>query len=208
MNSLVAASLFDSPLVLLALLLFASLSSWLTLRRQQREARDQAAGDESPPLRKSHERAERGLDVPEVLRRLLEDEPLVRAPQPPPTPRSPRDAPSQESWLEDEPFRPEREWPGEPETAFEPAPPVRSQPPTTPPRVVPRTKAPMVTPAHWSRQVALRPLRPTAVASSRRRYSRDGAHAIELVRNARTVRQAFVASLVFGPPKAIADSHR
>ncbi|MBI4325571.1 MAG: hypothetical protein HY674_09940, partial [Chloroflexi bacterium] len=42
----------------------------------------------------------------------------------------------------------------------------------------------------------------TVVNTGRRRRSREGARAIALVRDARTVRQAFVASLVFGPPKA------
>ena len=44
---------------------------------------------------------------------------------------------------------------------------------------------------------------PATVVNTRRgRRSRTGARAVALVRDARTVRQAFVASLVFGPPKA------
>jgi hypothetical protein len=41
----------------------------------------------------------------------------------------------------------------------------------------------------------------TVLSAQRGRHSRAGAQAIALVRNARTARQALIASQVFGPPK-------
>jgi len=46
----------------------------------------------------------------------------------------------------------------------------------------------------------------TALSAERGRRSRAGARAIELVHNARTVRQALIASQLLGPPKAFETS--
>jgi hypothetical protein len=57
-------------------------------------------------------------------------------------------------------------------------------------------------------QVHHQPRRPATVVSGVRRVRRcDGARAVALVRDSHTVRLAFIASLVFGSPKALETDH-
>ena len=53
------------------------------------------------------------------------------------------------------------------------------------------------------------PAHPSTIPSAQSRIrSRDGTNAVALVRHSQTVRQAFIASLVFGQPKTLEETHQ
>jgi len=208
MNTLVAASLFDNPWVFPLIILLTALTNWLMKRRQGNRGDSRPDGEERLPTPdKPQERSPQQLDLQEALRQLLGGEPPPRAPQPPPIPPVMRDAQPVEVWSDGEPFQPEHAWMDEPqETPKAVRLPVIQTAPTSRPRpaVGPvRQARPALQTARRSEPLTAPPKHPAPGAGIMRgRRSREGARAIELLRDHRTVRQAFVASLVFGPPKA------
>lgn len=211
MNTLVAASLFDNPWVLVVIVLVGALSNWLMKRRQGNEAAHRPDGDEPLPSPRKPEGSQRQPDLQEVLRQLLGGEPPPQAPPPPPIPPVMRDAQPSEVWSDEEPLQPEQKWVDEPQETYEAArpPAFQTAPPSRPHPALTRASA---IPIETSRRHQ-KPTRHLAhlnvprghaatVVNTGRRRSSEGARAVALVRDARTVRQAFVASLAFGPPKA------
>lgn len=208
MSTIVVASLFESPWVLLVIVLVGALSQWLTKRRQASEADSRPDNDAPlPSPGKSEERLQRELDLQEVLRQLLGGEPPPRAPQPPPISPVMRDAPALEVGSDEEPVQPEHARMDKPQETYEAARPAAIHTAPSRPYSASRSNA---TPITISEQSVRRfePLveharHPAAmVTTGRERHSHGGARAIGWLRDHQTVRQAFVASLVFGPPKA------
>lgn len=212
MNTFVAASLFDSPWVILVIVLGGALSQWLMKRRQRNQADKRQDGDEPVPTVGAHEPSQRQLDLQEALRQLLGGEPPPRAPQPPPIPPVMRDAQPAEGWSDEEQFQPEPAWMDEAQETYEAArpPAIQTAAPSRPHPALARASATAIKTSEQNEEAVRRfeqlneqgrhPA--TVVNAGRGRRSRAGARAVALVRDARTVRQAFVASLVFGPPKA------
>ena len=213
MNTLVAASLFDSPWVILVIVLVGVLSQWLMKRRQANQA-DSRTDDDAPlpSPGKPEERSPRELDLQEALRQLLGGEPPPRAPRPPPIPPVMREAQPAEVWSDEEQFQPEQEWMDEPQETYEVArpPTIQTALSSRPQLALARASATRIEASERNEQADRRfeqlneqgrhPA--TVVNTGRGRRSRENTRAIGLLRDHRTVRQAFVASLVFGPPKA------
>jgi len=212
MNTLIAASLVDNPWVLVVVVLVGALSQWLMKRRQENQAENQPSGDDRVPPSKTPERLQRPLDLHEVLRQLLGGEAPPRAPQPPPIPPVMRDAQPAEVWPDEEQFQPEEAWMEEAQETHEAArpPAIQTAPPSRPHPALAgananriRNREPNEEAVRRFEQLNEQGRHPaTAVGIVRKRRSREGTRAIGLLRDPRTVRQAFVASLVFGPPKA------
>ena len=212
MNTLIAASLFDSPWVLVVIVLGGALSQWLMKRRQRNQADKRQDGDEPVPTAGEHEPSQRQLDLQEALRQLLGGEPPPRAPQPPPIPPVMRDAQPAEDWSDEEQFQPEPAWRDEAQETYEAArpPAIQTAPPARAHPALSRANATRIEASERHEKAARRfeqlneqgrhPA--TVVNTGRGLRSHAGARAVALVRDPRTVRQAFVASLVFGPPKA------
>ncbi len=212
MNTLFAVSLFDSPLVILVIVLVGALSQWLMKRRLKDQEASRGDGGESPPTHEAQEQSPGQLDLQEALRALLGGEPSPRAPQPPPIPRVMRDAQPAEGWTDEEQTQREQTWmnepPGIPEAVRPP--PIQTAPPLRPHPALARASATAIKTSQQTEEAVRRfeqlneqgrhPA--TVVNSERRERSRSVTQAVALVRDSRTVRQAFVASLVFGPPKA------
>jgi hypothetical protein len=213
MNTLFAASLFDNPWVLVVIVLVGALSQWLMKRRQANQADNRPAGDEPlPSPGQPQERSPREMDLQEALRQLLGGEPPPRAPQPPPIPPVMREAQPAEGWSDEERFQPEQAWMDEPQETYEAArpPAIQTAPPSRPHSALARASVTALQTSERHEQAIRRfeqlneqgrhPA--TVVNAGRGRRSREGTRGIGLLRDHRTVRQAFVASLVFGPPKA------
>lgn len=216
MNTLFAASLFDNPWVLVVIVLVGALSQWLMKRRQANQAENQPDGGEPlPSPGKPHERSPRELDLQEALRQLLGGEPPPRAPQPPPIPPVMRDALPAEGWSDEERFQPEQAWMDEPQDTYEAdrPPAIQTAPPSRPHSALARASVTALQTSERHEQAVRRfeqlneqgrhPA--TVVNTGRGGCSRAGTRAVALVRDSRTVRQAFVASLVFGQPKAFGN---
>ncbi len=203
MNTLFAASLFDSPWVILVFVLVGALSNWLMKRRQRNQQGSRPEGDEPlPPPGKPQEGSPRELDLQEVLRQLLGGEPPPpRVPQPPPIPPVLRDARLSEVSSDEGQFQRE---PALSDEARETVEAVRPYPAPL------RSNATRVEPGEQLEQLArhfeqlnVTGRRPATLGNTgHKQRSRERTRAVALVRDAGTVRQAFVASLVFGPPKA------
>jgi hypothetical protein len=200
MNPILAAGLFDNPWIVAAIIIGGALINWLSQRRQakqQEEAERQPEGDSPSPKKAPGE-----FDMEETLRRLLGENVPPPVPATPPVPRAPR--------------------------GQRPPPPERKGVPTPPPvRTWMEDAGDAGMPAHLPPPIAVAPMRGRdvefgesadqaavhfeqlkeqgrhpAVASGRRRRSHAGAHS-DLWRDRKSVRRAFVASLVFGPPKGL-----
>ena len=203
----------ENLLVLLAFVVLSVASTWLTKKRSGKEADPGSDEAEPPPSPATQGRAARPADWEEALRRLLGGEPSPQVPPPLPIPSARRDETPSPAGADEESYTPEWSGPRETPESYEGAS-ERADSTTAPLR--PRADLAHATAAFDEvserPQKATRPFEkldaapkhPATVASSRRwRRSREGARAVALVRDARTVRQAFVASLVFGPPKAL-----
>lgn len=198
MNTLLAAGLFDNPWVVLVIVLVGALSNWLMKRRQRNQPGDLPEGDEPLPPGSAQERPAREINLQEVLRQMLEGKPPSGPPQPPPIPPLRRDAQPAGGWPDEEQFQPEQALVDEAQEGFEPLQPdlsplrahaTRVEPGEPPEQLVPKFERLNEPASH-----------PGTVVRTGHRHRLLGTGA--LVRDAGTVRQAFVASLVFGPPKA------
>lgn len=212
MNTFLAASLFDSPWVILVVVLAAALSQWLMRRRLRDDAARRSVGDDAARESDASRPSQREMDLQEALRELLGGEPPPRAPRPPPIPSVVRDEQVSEGWLDEESLPPDSVRRDAPPATYEaaPSPAIPTVVPPPPRAAVARADTPRRE-AGPRQGRAARPFKqpgqtvghPATVSHvQRRRRSRVGARAVALVRDARTVRTAFVASLVFGPPKA------
>lgn len=214
MNLLIAASIFDSPWLLALFIIVGVLSNWLMKRRQEKEGGDQPSG--GPPTRPGQ--TEDQPDFETALRRLLGEEVPPKQPpvvsSPPPLPRS-----AEPSWSDAEVFEPAwgEESPegraAQPATFVPPPTPVLRSAPKPPP--VPAAAATAISrgavwsPSEAQRQAARRfaqRLQPggkagTATSGAQRRLL--AGRRAEYWRDPGNAREAFVASLVFGPPKGL-----
>ncbi len=207
----------ENLLIILAFIVLSGLSSWLKKRGQGEEAEPRpgterpapripqggAARPQSPPVPQQPPKQPR-FDWEAELRRLLEGE-SPEAPAAPPRVPPPIIVEEQRPTpLVVRPM-PERE-PRSPQTPLSP-PTIR---PTVEPEVVPTVvlvstpSAPPALEAKYRAQSAeyiLNELsRPTTHGVA---PSPEIANALSLLRSSRTARQAIIASLVFGPPKAL-----
>lgn len=196
MNTLFAAGLFDSPWIVAALIVGSALVNWLSKRRQEKQEAGKPPEGEEPSPRSGPPPGE--FDLEEILRRLTGEKP---PPAPPLIPRPPQRElpPVQAGWAE------------------EPQPPERTRQPAghTVPDLRPfvaAAQAGVMSPATSQQveqaeqrfeqlsQVAEHPA--TVVSHLRQRPSRPVSRGRSRWHNPRSVRQAFVASLVFAPPKS------
>lgn len=179
MNPLLAASLFDSPWIILAIMAASAIANWLSKRRQQQQEQQEELENPSaaPEL-------ELSSDFERRLREMLGQEPPL-LPAPPVIQETAADDWAREARGETAPV-PRRQ----DVTAVLP-PPLISESAFQPgPTAVRRVEA------------TARPAPTALVAESALRPSRRRAGGVNW-RNPRTARQAFVASLVFGPPKGL-----
>jgi hypothetical protein len=214
MNVLIAASIFDSPWLLALFILVGVLSNWLMKRRQEKEDADQPSG--RPPPRPGQ--TEEEPDFEAALRRLLGEKVPPRqppvVPSPPPLPRS-----ADPSWSEAEVFEPA--WaeegpeaqPAQPAAFVPPPPPVQISAPKPPP--VPAVAATVMSrgadrsPSEAQRRAArrftqrLQPGGKAGAATSGAQRRLPVGQRAEFWRDPGNAREAFVASLVFGPPKGL-----
>jgi len=197
MNALFAAGLFDSPWIIAALVIGSALVNWLAKRRQEKQARDQPEVEETPP---SASQPAGEFNLEEALRRLMGEAAPSPAP-PPPIPRTARrELPPVPIPSENKPRPPE--WMRQP---ARPAAPVLRPPLAVAPVNVAAREAGRQDQLAAQRfeQLNERGRHPAAVVShTRQRPVRSGPRGASRWRDARSVRRAFVASLVFAPPKS------
>ena len=209
MNFFAAANLFENPLVLVAIAVVWMIASWLKMRRQRSKADQPPASDERLPSPGAEERPERPPDLQEVLRQLLGGEPPPQA-TPPPIPRAVRDGETSPSWSDEEQ---EGVWKGETQEAYEEARPAVceiAEPSRQHAIALAQTNANRIEAGERQEKDARRFAQlieqgehpATVVNTAHGHHSRPGARAVSLWRDPRTVRRAFVASVVFAPPKA------
>lgn len=224
MNPAFAANLFDNPLVLLAIFLVSAFSNWLMKRRQEKEARESEgrAGQERPAGRPPQPTEPQ--DFEEALRRLLGEEPRIEDRAPPAPPR----VPSHTHTLEGELRRSTQEIPssvgpvqpsrgrmipaegvaGTPgmSSRQQPSPRSESAPMQAVIAKISADRPPPANVVEASRAIddsafelhkrAPRMAAPSHGHAARRRTT-------SMWRDARRARQAFIGSLVFGPPKSL-----
>jgi len=197
MNTLFAASLFDNPWLLALVVIGGAIANWLAKRRQEKQTGDKLPRETPPPANKPSGE----VSLEEVLRRLLGGEPQ-EPPAPPPLPGTTQDQPPPiDTWMEQEAQRQDREWSeegSEEETQAAPA--------ARPPRIA-ETSSPLVRTTTGKAAVPA----PAALGVisdqghppvARVEHWRGGKRAV-FWRNPKNARQAFVASVVFAPPKGL-----
>lgn len=192
MNTLFAASLFDNPWLVAVIVIGGALINWLSKRRAEKQAGQPPEGDEPSS---SSGKPPGQLSLEETLRRLMGEEP--HAPVPPPIPRADRsELPPEPDWQEEEPFQPVRE----------------TVPPLLPPLIAVVPASVRTTAVSEQEEEAARRFEQfneqgrhpaTAIGHGRGYRSGAGRRTAPRWRDPRSARQAFVASLVFGPPKGL-----
>jgi hypothetical protein len=211
MNSFAAANLFENPVALLVLILFGALSSWLMKRRHQRGADASPNAGELPPAPGEQGRSTRQLDWRDAFRQLLGGESPPQAPPPLPIART---APDGQTWpvrRDKEQFHTERLWMDEAQEHDEESGQAgnqaaeRSRQHTALPQAsatrIEANKRQEKAARHVAsfNEQAKHPVR--AVSTAHRRHS--SGRTVRLWRDPRAVRRAFIASLVFVPPKGL-----
>lgn len=183
MNPLLAASLFDSPWVILAIMAASAIANWLAKRRQQQQ--EQQERQEELENSSAAPEPELSHDLDRRLRELLGQE---TSPLPPPIIREVQT----EDWA--------RPAGGEIPTARQhSAVPIRLPPPLNAGEVEKPVAAETRRPSRLTTEAAP----PVAVDLQPRWQARRRKVGAVDWRNPRSARQAFVASLVFGPPKGL-----
>jgi len=194
-NSVIAAGLFDSPWVVVVIVIVGAIMNWLSKRREQ-QAEDSAEGEQpsqSPPAGKPA----REFNLEDAVRRLMGEEPPAQSPLPPPIPPAARgESPPIAAWHEEGSFQ----------RGKQTAPPLR-----LPPIPAARAVVTEATIGEQQQQAARRfehlneqGRHPATVIDQRREQrSRAGKRVASLWRDPRSARRAFVASLVFAPPKGL-----
>ncbi len=203
MNALLAAGLFDSPWIVAALVIGSALANWVAKRRQEKQGPPPADGAEpaSPPNNPPSE-----FNLEETLRRLLGEEP-PRPPRPPPLIPPPPQTRSEEKpplpdWTQrnraEEATRTARR-PAQPSTPVL-RPPITLPPASVTSRAASRQEAQAAKRFEQLNEQGRHPA--TVVNHVRHRSGRMGPRTTSQWRNVRSVRRAFVTSLVFAPPKS------
>ncbi len=203
MKFLFAAGLFDSPWVVLAILVGSAVANWLAKRRQEKQADQQdpqPPGEESmPPARPSASE----FDLEETLRRLMGEESRPAPRTPPVIPQTPRpDRSPTRSWAEEllVPQVP-------PPRPASPTLPASPPPPILPPAIITRLEPAGEVDLSEERfeQLTAQVKKPATVVTHRLGFpaARRGRRGAVLWRDARSARRAFVAALVFAPPKSM-----
>lgn len=185
MNTLIAAGLFENPWIIALIMIVAALANWVAQRRQQKQQEKPPEGDTpSTPGKPSGE-----FDLEATLRRLLSEEAAPPTAPPPMHRPAPR---SVESWSTETDGTNVQTPP-----RFEPPPIVFAPPPAGATEGVEAI----------ARQYDLQSMaagRIVPVVDRRHtRRSHAQTHYGWNWRNRQSVRQAFVASLVFSPPKGL-----
>jgi hypothetical protein len=183
MSLLLAAGLFDNPWVVAVILVGGALINWLSQRRQAKEQQKHSGG-EVPTAGE--------FNMEEALRRLLGEETPPPAPAPPPLPRTTPDA------TKAPPRRTSRLASAKASR--------RTSPGLMPPPVAAtRTAVPQTSEQATARfeQLNEQGRHPAQAIDLRHRYHPRGGARVAVWRNRQGVRRAFVASLVFAPPKGL-----
>ena len=204
MNSIVAANLFENPLVLATIVLVGALANWLVKRRGKAGGAVSPNESESSPSASEQGHPARQPDLQDILRQLLGGEPPM-APSPPPIPHISRDDQTPAVERDEEPFHSEM-WPEESQRPQERLLQQSKQAAEQSSALAPRIEADDrhvnavngVVP--FDRQ-AKYPVR--AMGADHRRHSSASKRPVRLWHDGRTVRRAFVASLIFAPPKGL-----
>ncbi len=211
MNSIVAASLFDNPWVILVIVFVGAIFNWFMKRRQ---AGGLAPPNEnaSPPALGQQRRPTRQPELQDILRQLLGGEPPP-ALTPPVIPQAAHKEQPSSAEGDEEPFRAERMWPDE---SQEPDEGLRQSPNQVAERsrrhTVEASAFPTRLEADDRHENAVRRVGPfdgesrhpgRRMRSAHRPFSSAGGRAVRLWRDRQTVRRAFVASLIFAPPKGL-----
>lgn len=191
-----AAGLFDSPWVVVVIVLISAIANWLSKRREQKQSDIPEGGEPSPSSTKPQGK----FDLEETLRRWIGEESPAKTPPPPPLTSTARGELPPVSI----PARRER------------------KPIQTTQRNIPPLRPPMISVAHAGVTATA-----TAVAEKRERAARrfeqlneQGRHPATAFhgrkdrssahkrsaapwRDPQSARRAFVASLIFAPPKGL-----
>ena len=198
MNAFFAAGLFDSPWVIVAFIVISGIANWLSKRRQQKQAEPPPKRDETSP---SAGQPSGEFDLEEVLRRLMGEEALPKSPVPPRLPRASRsEVPPIQTWPEVAPLSPELARPSalpavpvfRPASAF----PLASVTARSTSKEVEQAERRFEQLSKQGRHPA------TVVTHKHQAVSRSGRRRAGSWRDPRSLRHAFVASLVFAPPKS------
>ncbi len=206
MNTLAAANPFENPLVLAALAVVWVIANLLIKRRQRSKADSRPDSDDMQTAPDAKERPERLPDLQEVLGQLLGGEPSPQAP-PPPT-RVLRDGESSRRTSEEEQ---EGLWTGETSEAYEESLPSAQEAaerprPETGLAQVSATRIEAIETSEEEARFArlVESIEPTPIVANcvRGRVARKAVRATSPWRNSQAARRAFVASLLFAPPKA------
>lgn len=200
MSALFAAGPFDQPWLVAVFIIVGLLSNWLMKRRQEKEAGQQP--EAKPPTGPDQPQGE--FDLETAMRRLLGEMAPPQQPVPPPIPAgaAPVKPTPEADWQAEEFVAATPRWKAE-ATEDQAAPLKTKRPSPTP------VRSPAVTVGEDVTQAARRLAeldaiagRPVAAGPGGSRSLRRNARAAYW-RDSRNARQAFVASLVFGPPKGL-----
>jgi hypothetical protein len=188
MNLLLAAGLFDNPWLVAIIVVGGMIANWLSQRRKARQAEESAPEPHESPA--THPQPEK-FDLEATLRRLLGEEtaPPPRS-IPPPPPMIPPVAKA----------RPEPSWM---ETSVETPPPVVARRAGVGSFAVPQTPEQA---AVRFEQLNEQGRNPAKAQDLRRRHRPQSGTRAALWSNRDKVRQAYVASLIFAPPKGLEES--
>lgn len=193
-NALFAVGLFDNPWVVAVIVIVGALANWLSKRRQEKQAGQPPEGDEPSP---SSGKPPGEFSLEETLRRLMGEEPPAPRPAPPPIPGAAQgELPPAPDWEEEEPLQPVSP----------------TVPPMRPPLIAVSQASVTTTAVSEQQEQAARRFEQlneqgrhpaTVVGHGRGHRSRAARRAASLWRDPRSARQAFVASMVFAPPKSL-----
>ncbi len=199
MNALFAAGLFDNPWVVAAVVIGGAIANWVAKRRQEKQAQQQGQPSESDAPLPSSSKPPGEFNLEETLRRLMGEEP----PPPPPLisrPAQPELPPTQTSWSEKESLRPEGTRQSAKHSAPVLRPPITMAPASATTRAASRQDEQAAQRFEHLNEQGRHPA--TVVSHSRQRPSRSSPQVTSRWRDVRSLRRAFVASLVFAPPKS------
>jgi len=206
-----AAGLFENPWLVAIIVLVGALANWLSKRRQEKQTGHQPEESEPPP---ATDQPKGEFNLEEAMRRLL-GEPSSPQPSglPPIIPRTSTTGPSFEAdWQDAEELQPEQPWMDEIQEGRAEArdrtgqmPPLLRSTPVAPARagitIIPPNEELAHAAPHLA-QLSEPSGRPATSVHGVGRRLRPGARAAYW-RNPRNARQAFVASVVIGPPKSL-----
>ena len=168
-----AAGLFDSPWVVLAILIGSALANWLAKRRQEKQAEQRPEGEEPPP-----------------------------PPVPPVIPQAARgELPPAQTWSEKKPLPPQSGRQPAKHSSRVLLPPVALAPVSFMPQKAGETEEQTARRFEQLNEQARHPA--TVVIHKHQPASRFRPRSAARWRDTRSVRQAFIASLVFAPPKSL-----